>query len=95
MKIEWTLLALKDLKHIHGYIHEDNPQAAVSVLAAIRRATRGQLNTSPQSGRSGRVKDTRELVIPGLPYFVAYRVPSSKIQILRVLHGAQCWPETL
>jgi len=95
MKIEWTSLALADLKHIYGYIHEDNPQAAVSVLAAIRRAVRGQLNTSPQSGRIGRVKDTRELVIPRLPYIVAYRISNSKIQILRVLHGAQRWPDEL
>ncbi len=88
MKNEWTSFALADLKHIHGYIHEDNTQAAVSVLAIIRRAVRGQLNTSPQSGRIGRVKDTRELVIPRLPYVVAYRVTNSRFQILRVLHGA-------
>lgn len=95
MKIEWTSLALADLKHIYGYIHDDNPQAAIAVLATIRRAVRGQLNTSPQSGRIGRVIDTRELVIPRLPYIVAYRMSNSKIQILRVLHGAQRWPETL
>ena len=95
MKIEWTSLALKDLKHIHGYIHEDNPQAAISVLAAVRRAVRGQLNTSPQCGRIGRVKDMRELVIPRLSYIVACRIFNSTIQILRVLHGAQRWPETL
>ncbi len=95
MKIEWTLLAQADLKHIYAYIHEDDPQAAISVLGAIRNAIRGQLKTSPLSGRSGRVKNTRELIIPRLPYIVAYRIGISSIQILRVLHGAQQWPEKL
>ncbi len=95
MKIEWTSLAQSDLKHIYAYIHEDDPQAAIAVLEAIRNAIRGQLKTSPLSGRTGRVKNTRELVVPKLPYIVAYRVGKSSIQIIRVLHGAQRWPDSL
>ena len=95
MKIEWTILAYADLKHIHDYISEDNPQAAIAVLAAIRSAVRGQLKTSPLSGRIGRVADTRELMVPRLPYIVAYRIDASSVQILRVLHGAREWPELL
>jgi len=94
MRIEWTTLAEADLKHIFAYINDDNPTAAVKVIAAIRQAVRGQLSTSPFSGRIGRVKNTRELVIPRLPYIVAYRVTDVSIQILRVLHGAQRWPKS-
>jgi toxin ParE1/3/4 len=94
MRIEWTALADADLKHIFGYIHQDSPKAAVGVLASIRRAIRGQLATSPLSGRVGRVEGTRELVIPRLPYIVAYRVTDKTVQILRVLHGAQRWPQS-
>jgi toxin ParE1/3/4 len=93
MRIEWTKLANADLKHIHAYIRQDSPKAAIAVLASIRRALRGQLATSPLSGRIGRVDGTRELVVPRLPYIVAYRVTGTGVQILRVLHGAQRWPQ--
>jgi toxin ParE1/3/4 len=43
-------------------------------------------------GRSGRVADTRELVISRTPFIVVYRVTPTRIEILRVLHGAQAWP---
>ncbi len=95
MKIEWTVLAVVDVKRIYAYIKEENPPAAVAVIAAVRRALRGQLQTSPLSGRVGRVKGTRELVIPRTPYIAAYRVTDTGVQILRVLHGAQHWPKTL
>jgi toxin ParE1/3/4 len=95
MRIEWTTLADADLRHIHAHIKGDSPKAAVAVLASIRRAVRGQLATSPFSGRIGRVDGTRELVVPRLPYIVAYRVTDTAIQILRVLHGAQRWPKSV
>ncbi|MDQ7827232.1 MAG: type II toxin-antitoxin system RelE/ParE family toxin [Candidatus Eremiobacteraeota bacterium] len=44
-------------------------------------------------GRPGRVPGTRELVVPGTKYIVAYRVRHRSLQILRVLHGARKWPE--
>ena len=45
-------------------------------------------------GRPGRVPGTRELVIPGTPYIVPYRVQGEAIQILRVYHSARRWPES-
>lgn len=95
MCIEWTTLAQADLLHIHDYISRDNPKAAVAVIAAIRTIVRTQLATAPFSGRAGRVAGTRELVIPRLPYLIAYRVTDASVQVLRILHGAQPWPDTL
>jgi plasmid stabilization system protein ParE len=46
-------------------------------------------------GRPGRVDGTRKLVIQRTPYIAAYRVAGNTIRILRVLHGAQIWPEEL
>lgn len=43
-------------------------------------------------GRLGRVHGTRELVIPGTPLLIAYRVRKDGIRILAVLHGARRWP---
>ena len=86
---------IETLKHIYAHIGRDSPKAAIVVLSSIRRALRGQLCESPLSGRDGRVSGTRELVVPGLPYIVAYRVTASSAQILRVLHGTQRWPDSL
>mgnify|MGYP001817449041 FL=1 len=52
-----------------------------------------QLEDHPKLGRSGRVRGTLELVIPGLPYIVPYRVKGKEVQILSVFHTARKWPE--
>ncbi|XAZ26357.1 type II toxin-antitoxin system RelE/ParE family toxin (plasmid) [Sinorhizobium sp. B11] len=76
------------------YIEADNPSAAVLVderiVAAVRR-----LIDFPASGRIGRITGTRELVIIGTPYVAAYAVAESSVRVLRVLHGAQEWPDAL
>ncbi len=46
----------------------------------------------PYRGRYGRLDNTRELVIPRLPYVVIYRIPGDRIVILNIVHGAQRWP---
>ena len=60
----------------------------------IQSATK-RLIQFPESGRSGRVEGTRELVIGLTPYIAAYLIAGKNIRILRVLHGAQRWPEKL
>ncbi|HET7560985.1 MAG TPA: type II toxin-antitoxin system RelE/ParE family toxin [Rhodanobacteraceae bacterium] len=49
----------------------------------------------PVSGRPGRVEGTRELVIERTPYIAAYRIQSDTVRVLRVLHGALQWPNSL
>ncbi len=49
----------------------------------------------PEAGRPGRVDTTRELVIQKSPYVVSYTVTGQTVRILRVLHGAQMWPDVL
>ena len=48
----------------------------------------------PKAGRIGRVAGTREVVVPGTSYLVAYRIVEDMIQVLAILHGAQEWPES-
>ncbi|MGC1951705.1 MAG: type II toxin-antitoxin system RelE/ParE family toxin [Gammaproteobacteria bacterium] len=43
----------------------------------------------PYSGRLGRVEGTRELVIPKLPYIVAYAVSGDQLAVRAVLHHAR------
>jgi toxin ParE1/3/4 len=94
VEIEWLDRAERDLDHAIEHILADNPAAALSVHAAIRRAVE-RLATYPEIGRIGRVAGTRELVIPRLPYVVVYRVRETRVQILRLLHTARRWPEEL
>lgn len=51
------------------------------------------LKRFPESGRTGRIGDTRELVISKTPYIAAYRIIGNVVRILRVLHAAQLWPD--
>ena len=52
-----------------------------------------RLAEMPAAGRPGRVSGTRELVVPGTRYIVAYRVRNNVLEVLRVMHGARSWPE--
>lgn len=94
MKLEWSLFALNDRDGIFDYIEQDNPQAAIDVDDRI--STRVQdLIRFPECGRPGRVEGTRELVIDRTPYIVAYRFQGDTVRIVRVLHGALLWPDSL
>jgi toxin ParE1/3/4 len=79
---------------IAEYIARDNPVAAHAMRDAILRQV-GRLAEHPRMGRLGRVKGTRELIVAGTSYIVAYRVAAKKVTILRILHGARQWPEKL
>lgn len=92
MSIRWSATAVEDLRSIRAYIARDNPSAAAHIALRIREAV-NNLDRFPQMGRPGRVPGTRELVIAGTNYIVAYAVELDQIQILAVLHGRQRWPD--
>ena len=92
MRIRWTELAARDLTHICDYIKErDNPEAARRTALAIYQGV-GSLIEFPQRGRPGRKPNTRELVVPGIPFLAVYRIRGETIEVNRILHGAQRWP---
>jgi len=97
-KVRWTLPAHEDFLGIVSWIAANNPAAASKVGRRILSAVK-RLAERPYRGRPGRAKDTRELVIPSLPYVVVYTVEAGAspmdpqtVGILRVLHGAMQWP---
>ena len=92
MRITWTEPAAKALESIQDYLARDNRRAAFKVAQRIRQAIT-RLEDHPKLGKSGRVRGTLELVIPGIPYIVAYRIKRKEIQILSVFHAARKWPE--
>ncbi|MDR3724468.1 MAG: type II toxin-antitoxin system RelE/ParE family toxin [Terracidiphilus sp.] len=94
MQLEWSIFAKADREAIFDFIEADSPQAAITVDDRIREQTE-ELMKFPELGRAGRVDGTRELVIQRTPYIAAYRIAGNTVRILRVLHGAQIWPEEL
>jgi len=91
MHLRWTTPAANDLYAIVEHIQQDNPDAASEVAQAIYDGCDGLIRF-PYRGRRGRIDDTRELVFPGLPYIVVYRVRDQVVEIARIYHGAQDWP---
>lgn len=91
-RLEFAPRYFRRLEDIKERIAADNPAAASRMIERIRDAV-SRLARFPASGRPGRVVGTRELVIPGTPYIVPYRVTGDAVQIITILHGAQRWPE--
>jgi toxin ParE1/3/4 len=92
LTIRWLGTAVRNRFEQLDYIAQDNPSAAVSLDEEIERQT-DMLAIHPLLGREGRVKGTRELVIGRSPFIAVYRVRKKRIEILRILHGAQQWPK--
>jgi toxin ParE1/3/4 len=92
VKLVWTRFAFADREQIFSHIEAHNPLAAVHIDEQIARAVQ-RLLEFPESGRVGRIIGTRELVVAHTPYIVAYAQSDKKIRILRILHGAQIWPD--
>ena len=91
MTVVWSPRATHHLSALRAYIARDNPDAAADValtlLAAVER-----LAELPSLGRPGRLAGTRELVVPGTPYVIPYRVGSERLEIIAVFHQRQQWP---
>jgi addiction module RelE/StbE family toxin len=94
MKVVFDDRAVEDLEDIYRFISTDNPQAARAVVDRVVRSAE-RLADFPRMARSGKVEDTREWVIPRLPYIAVYRIyPDRKeIVVVGVFHGAREWPE--
>jgi toxin ParE1/3/4 len=93
VKVRWTMPAANQLRTIFDHIADDNPPAAARTVRRIRETV---LRTArmPYAGREGRVAGTREILVTGTPYLVAYRILENMIHVLAILHGAQEWPES-
>lgn len=92
MNINFTPEAYGDLRAIHQHISEDSERAADNVIARIRQTVM-IFERFPLLGRNGRIADTREFAIPGLPYTIIYRIVSeTELDILTILHQRRKYP---
>jgi toxin ParE1/3/4 len=94
VNIVWSPRAIGHLAHLRSYIAHDNPKAANRVATALLDAVE-RLAELSNLGRPGRVAGTRELVVPGTPYVIPYRVRSDRIEVIAVFYGRQKWPKRL
>ena len=91
MKLVWLPRAIANRDAQLDYIARDNPKAAVEQGDRIEKQI-SQLIEQPKMGRAGRKQGTRELVISRTSLIVIYRIKGKRIELVRVLHGAQQWP---
>ena len=94
MKARFSERSIRSLTSISDHIAKDSPEAAARVVGKIVEAAL-RLEQFPLSGRAGRIQGTRELVVPGLPYIIPYRVVDDVILILSVVHTSRKWPKKL
>jgi len=89
--INWTESAYADLTDLLSYFREQGePDVGKKLVAQIHKAT-DTLQTFPHAGRAGLLKDTRELIIPHIPYFLVYQVQQDVVDVLRVMHTSKLW----
>lgn len=93
MKVLWTRRALAHLEHVRFYIAERNPVVAARVGSTLLKAA-GDLADFPSIGRPGRVSNTCELVVSGLPFILPYTVRRNRMLILAVMHMSHSWPDS-
>ena len=88
MRLRWTTPAANDLYSIVRRIQKDNSAAAAKVAETLYDGC-ATLCDFPRRGRTGRIEGTRELVFPGLPYILVYRIQDQVVEVVRIYHGAQ------
>jgi toxin ParE1/3/4 len=93
MTIEWTSSALDNLREIYSEAAVLSSPAAETVLRKLL-VELDKLASLPFAGRVGRLEDTRELAISGIPLIVSYRVSNNSVQVLAVLQGASIGSES-
>lgn len=94
MKAFWTRRAIRHLSALRKFIAKDSETNAARVAARIVDAV-DLLVTQPAMGRPGRISGTRELVVPGTPCVIPYRVRGERIELIAVFHGRQQRPSKL
>jgi toxin ParE1/3/4 len=94
MPIVWLPIAVQDIIHIRTYIADKDPQSAQNIALQINKSV-NRLSAMLNLGRPGRLSSTRELVVTTTPDLAVYRVQNNRVEILRVPHGRQSFPDAL
>ena len=94
-RVIWSRAALDEIKAHVAWIASDNPIAARRVAQRISITGDGLADFA--TGHPGRVADTYEKSVGGLPYVIAYAIDRTGtvevVVVLHVIHTARDWPE--
>ncbi len=90
MRLNWTPIALRQLRDARAFMAADNPDAADALVTQIEERAQTLL-IFPAAGRPD-TTGRRRLALPPTPYSLIYRVAEARIVILAVWHGARQWP---
>jgi toxin ParE1/3/4 len=88
MKVRYTPRAFADREAIFDYLEQRSPQGALNVKRAIGNSIL-RLEHFPYSAPATDEPGVRELIIPGRPYKVYYRVVRDEVWILHIRHTAR------
>ncbi len=90
MKVRWTEPAAEQWEMAFTLIAEANPAAALKIAEHILDLTE-MLALHPLAGKSGRVADTREFVIPNTQFILVYGLDAANdcIWVYAVYHAAR------
>lgn len=90
MRIDWTTLALDDVRRIDDWLtREASPALALRTIGAIRFRSKF-LEDFPHGGRP-LSKGQRVLRVYDTPYLIRYRIVGDSVQVLRVHHEREDW----
>ncbi len=91
MKISWSNQSIVDLESIEKHIAQENPTAATRVIIKVLKLIEQTLTEFPGIGKPGRKKDTREFVIPKIPYTIIYKTNKNTLYMVRIFHHTQSY----
>jgi toxin ParE1/3/4 len=94
MHLVWTENAISQLIELQRFIALDKPEAARKLTQRILTFVE-RLVQHPHLGRAGREPETRELIVPGTPYIIPYRIVRARLEILAVHHTARNRPDVV
>ena len=81
-----------DFEALRDYLKTNHSELVKSTIRKLYDAARS-LKRFPNRGRIGRKEGTRELVMVPLPYVIVYRVGPEVVNILRMIHTSEGWPQ--
>ncbi len=87
--VDWTHRAWSDLEQAAGYIAQDSPNYAATLLAQARDTARS-LDRFAERGRvvpELRNAEIREVFVGS--YRLVYRILQNRVEVLAIVHGAR------
>lgn len=88
MRVVWSTRFRDELRREVIYLKARNPAVAEEVRQRIVKSVR-RLQRFPEAGRAWRLAGSRELVIPGLPYIVIYKITTEAIVVASLFHASR------